>query len=294
MLKLGPAVPGTLVTRFEDWRVESSPVADGADEVHLYAVGVGDPEVVPFTDAMIQIVLFVLASDGAAFFNDLETSLDDYEWADQSPLPRLLCALLRVAGDFALSFPADVSGATLPAVDALHLASELAALRSALLVVLDLQRRETSAFWSALSAEVEEQEPGLSSELASLFSEPGSNRIALARLWLVARLSAHGLCRLRGAIAPGGPFEIDPGLRTPFQELWFTLAFSADAIVPPYPLPRVFRCSYHLCRKVFISRKLGVVGELRFCTDRHGKSYHAAKRMKAKSKKNAPKPQTED
>ncbi len=305
LLGLRPAGPRISVTRFESWEIVPVPHAGGGDDqVNVLAIGLGEPRVVEFDDDMLQATLQWLASDENAWLEQMRRAMGGLRGGEMARPDLLpddqiivdgLYELLQVAGDLGMSDPVTVNGEAALRVDTLFMASQLATLRTALVLALALQRvDEPSKFWRSIESEMENQEPGVTTQLHQHFGDPQDARSALARLWLVAGMNELQLGTMLEVGNPADPFRIDSGPRSPEQLIWFVVALSAGAIVPPYPMPGVFQCAYHLCRKVFVSRKLGVGGTRRFCSVAHGKRFHAARRMKEKSKANASQPETKD
>jgi hypothetical protein len=299
LLDLSLSSPGTTVTRFETWDIDSLPVGDSNG---IYALGVGERQMVPFDDQLLASALQWLASDAAAWLEELPYLLARKRALAQQPERVLawpvtgssLVELLTVAGDFGLS--RTVAG--VPAVALSTLVAQLSALRISLMLALAFQKQEKPAeFFAQIERGMEALSPGITAELYEHFGSPASGHFPLARMFFLAgsELELLGVGHLfAGDTLGGGPLRVDPGPRTPQQAIWFTIALSAGAIVSPYPVPGVFRCSYHLCQKVFVSRKLGVGGQLRFCSVAHGKRYHAARRMKEKTRAKTQHPANEE
>ena len=192
--------------------------------------------------------------------------------------------LLLEVGDLGLSYPESVATGTVSAVDILEFVLKFAPLRRALFLVLELHDADPGALRDDQAARLERQIPGVMTLVDRLFDDARIKREGLARASFANQLRLQHLGRTRFGPRMGGPNIVEPSTRSPLQFLWFSVAVSADAIIPPYPVPGVYRCAYHLCGDVFLSRKRGVVGRLRFCSIEHGKRFHAAKRMKQKTK----------
>ncbi len=303
LLGLRPADSRITVTQFDDWQIDAFPDPDHSDQLNVLAVGVGEPRIVEFDDGMLQAALQWLASDRNGWLAEMRRAMGGPNGeltrpellADEQVILDAVYDLLYAVGDLGLSGPATVNGQAISAVDTVAIPFRLAPLRSVLLLALSLQNVDQPAkLWRSVERELEKLDPAVASQLHQRFGEPGEPHFALARLLIVAGMSEFHVGGILDVGSPGGPVRAESGPRTPEQLIWFTIALSAGAIIPPKPMPGVFQCAYHLCRKVFVSRRLGVVGKRRFCSVAHGNRFYAARRMKEKSNSNTAKPQTED
>lgn len=77
-------------------------------------------------------------------------------------------------------------------------------------------------------------------------------------------------------------FEVVP--KRPIDAAWLALAATAGAVRWPAAETSegVYECAYPRCRKVFTRDPRRMRGNLAFCTDRHSKSYWAARRVREK------------
>ncbi|MBA4178993.1 MAG: hypothetical protein C0506_00225 [Anaerolinea sp.] len=295
-----PTAPTTAMTRkFPAWELSivehREPAKRQPSNTAWIAWAIGKGTGVVFDHQLLETTILWLAADRRAWLGDAITTPDGRsDWLplpadldEKSPLPADLLGLLRSIGDLGLAANHVLGDRTGPGVDAHVLLRRLRKLRAVLFMGLALRAAEPSPFWDALAQNLEKDPALLVAMSAS--APPGIDlRFVMARIWTAAQLAEFG--NLTIGTSPAGPFEIVPGPPAPFQTLWFTVAANLGAIVPPFPVPIILRCTYHRCRKVFVSDRWEVSGTFRFCCVAHGKSYHAAKRMKQKSKKNRAKP----
>lgn len=63
---------------------------------------------------------------------------------------------------------------------------------------------------------------------------------------------------------------------TALQSMWVAIAMAADAVAPDMEIPGVFTCDYPPCGITFMRTRTRVRGKYRFCTEAHGRRFHAA------------------
>ena len=202
--------------------------------------------------------------------------------------------LFSAAGDLGLGRRATGLPGDPLAVDIMGLAYRLSRVQGAVKLALALQRLDTPAkYWADIERQMDDDEPGIVAQLYEFFGDPIAGRSALARLLFISDMRALEFGPALDVSAPGEPVSV-ASPHTPIQLIWSAAALAAGAITTPVPLPGVFQCSYHLCQRLFVSPKLGVGGNRRFCSVEHGKRFYAARRMKEKSKRPTTEPPPED
>jgi hypothetical protein len=301
VLHLRPTNARAPVVRFADWDISAISDPASPDRTNILAVGIGEPQVVPFDDSLLETALRWLAADENAWLDVLPRAMVAGSIVYPELLPddddtvEGLRKLLIDVGDFALSHPETLDGEQLPAVDALWLARQLSSLRKSLLFTLAMRNYEKpTEFYARLEKQIDAIDPEAGDALRQTFGSADDSHSALARMFLLADRTVIDVSPLISADSPGGPLRTNVEPYTPQQVIWFTIALSAGAIVPPSPMSGVFRCGYQLCQKLFVSKRLGVGGTHRFCSVAHGKRFHAARRMKAKAKRKRPQEKSED
>lgn len=270
----------TPVIRAHSWTVDFYPDPDNDGHVNLFATPSSPIESGPFTEDDALAVFSWLTDPRRDWFEDLERAIDEYDWmpapeepAQRSPVANDLAALLTAVGDFALTHDGRV--------DALFLVHCLEQLRRVLLPILDLSGGDPTAAWQMLLTALQQADPQALSVATEQFKSR-DQQVGLVRLAMGVQLRNLGLARIQGVDSGTNRLIVEPGPRTPIQLLWFMLATSIGSIVPPFPLSGVYRCSYHRCQQLFLTRKIGVTGTRRFCSIEHGKRFYAARRMREK------------
>lgn len=291
LLRIESQDDAAFVTCFPSWKIAFLPDPVQPDFVGLRAIGQGNPVRLRFDAQMLEAALIWLAADDNAWLAEAGRSIyapslpGTFEVSGQfiESMAAALRKLFDVAGDLDLLPPPGEPG---PAgyIDLPSLVARLAALRRALLFAFRLRDVDSpERFWELLEHEIAVLDESLLAAMTAHFGDSDAARSVLARVWFLTLLNSMGLGKVVGMGGPGEPVRVDPGPRTPEQEVWFTIALSIGALIPPYPLPGVYRCAYHRCRRVFTSAKTGVSGHRRFCCPEHGKRFYAARRMKEKA-----------
>lgn len=244
---------------------------------------------------MAETTVRWLTSDESRWLEDnlraspaLPVSIREPERApSEATIAESMHRLLHAAGDLGISVPVQFPGGDVArAISVMQFARDMISLRNAVGVSLAFQSLESpAAFFQHIESGLERSLPGAMAQLDELLGQGTVPGYAFVRLAMVQNMGWLLDGRLLPPSEPGGPMSVAQGEVTPLFQIWLMAAVSVGAIVPPYPIPGLFRCSYHRCGRVFLSRKLGVGGTLRFCSKQHGQRYHAARHMKTKSKK---------
>lgn len=292
LLRIESQDDAAFVTRFPSWKIGFLPDPVQPASVRLRAVGEGEPERVRFDERMLEAALAWLAADENAWLAAARRNIQarsstrlvsDPSGPDPEEIASALRKLFASAGDLGL-LPAAGEHGPSAYIELDTLILHLEGFRRGLLFALALHSvAAPDEFWEWLEREIGVLDHRAFAALSAHFGNPADARAVLARVWFVMMVNSLGLGKVVGMDGPGEPVRIDPGPRTPEQEIWFTIALSIGAIVPPYPLPGVYQCAYHRCRRIFTSNKTGVSGKLRFCCPEHGKRFYAARRMKEKA-----------
>lgn len=277
--------------RFPEWSFFVRETDEPAAPRYL-VVGRGDPELIQFDAAAREAAIRWLASDGAAWLDVMAqhrlaarglvpepASLPDDAYVESSFLE-----LLSAAGDLGLATETLLDNRRVHAIAFLDAAWRLSSVRSIVLLALAFRSVEKpTALFSAVESEMAAGDPSVLSQLREFLGPGHATGVAFPRLFMLAGMDWLLADRLFEPESIFDPLRVVPGPLSPLLDIWLVAAVSVGAIVPPYPLPGVFRCEYHLCGKVFVSNRRGVVGHRRFCCPEHGKRFYAARRMKEKA-----------
>jgi len=203
---------------------------------------------------------------------------------DMQQATATLVRLFNLAGDLGMGVPVRLAGQNRHAVDVYGWAYRLWSLRAALMMALARLGFEISGIVPpSLGFALEARDPGPVSEAEDLYDRARDMHAVLGRFFILSGMEWLISGRLVAPHQLGEPFGVAPGSVSPLHEVFFVIALSVGALDPPYPLPGVYRCAYHRCQRVFLSKKIRVSGKLRFCCPEHGKRFYAARRMKEKA-----------
>lgn len=154
-------------------------------------------------------------------------------------------------------------------IPALNFRVELGLLRKALLVAMYM-----SAGDDRWRAQVRDSDSPLDIKPLRFETSPVVDRTVRAvQVWFALHIGREDLRTF--PVSSGGKIKLFLRPASPRQQLWLSLAVTAGVLDPPFPVPGLFTCSYQKCGRPFLSPKTGVRGSLRFCSERHGKSYYA-------------------
>lgn len=292
LLGYSSGFPQPTTTRFTKWELGWFKTDDRVRSRFL-AVGLGERRTTTFSSGDRDLFLTWLGSDNASWVDDLRDFFREPPDADPPmPSPDLegsvasFIELLASTGDLGMTAPVSLIQRSFDCIDILMWIDRLYALRSALRTAIGLIDFDLVGITEeAIDAALEQRHPGITDEVRTLYQEAADVRATLTRLFFLA----GNEWLLRGRLVPSGdrfgpPRPVSAPISA-LEDTFFVMAASVGAIQPPSRLPGVFRCEYHLCRRVFTSYRRGVGGKYRFCCIQHGKRFYAARRMKEKSKK---------
>jgi len=290
MLGYDVQAPSPRTTRFDAWEARETTV-DGDSISRLWVLGRGTPRLVEFDAEAREAAINWLGSDDSAWLDGLRLTFppgEDVDYPEHMPdmqqATATLVRLFNLAGDLGMGVPVRLAGQNRHAVDVYGWAYRLWSLRAALMMALARLGFEISGIVPpSLGFALEARDPGPVSEAEDLYDRARDMHAVLGRFFILSGMEWLISGRLVAPHQLGEPFGVAPGSVSPLHEVFFVIALSVGALDPPYPLPGVYRCAYHRCQRVFLSKKIRVSGKLRFCCPEHGKRFYAARRMKEKA-----------
>lgn len=163
-------------------------------------------------------------------------------------------------------------------VDEAALTAALGDLSAALMLVLTIARHGPDRGLR----ELEQRQPDLVRMMREAIESEGERRSSsqLVRSWITTYMNVEQFRMVLVESDGDRPARVEARPSSAIQLLWLMLAVTIGVIEPPSNLPGVHRCDY--CDSLFFGDRSGVRGEHVFCSERHGKSFWAQRRMREK------------